>query len=149
MSKIRVTKIFHFEMAHALWNYDGACRNIHGHSYVLFVTLIGTPVNDINNPKNGMVVDFGDIKKIVKDNIVKEFDHALVISKFGDYHKINPLEQMFGKVKVVDYQPTVENLLIHFSGLIKSSLPENIRLFSVKLQETGSSYAEWFADDNS
>jgi 6-pyruvoyltetrahydropterin/6-carboxytetrahydropterin synthase len=149
MSKIRVTKIFHFEMAHALWNYDGACRNIHGHSYVLYVTLIGVPINDINNPKNGMVVDFGDLKKIVKEKIVNEFDHALVISKFGEYHKINPLEQMFGKVKIVDYQPTVENLLVDFSGIIKNSLPASLQLHSVKLQETGSSYAEWFASDNS
>jgi 6-pyruvoyltetrahydropterin/6-carboxytetrahydropterin synthase len=54
MNKIRVSKEFHFEMAHALWNYDGPCKNIHGHSYKLIVTVIGTPLNDPNNPKNGM-----------------------------------------------------------------------------------------------
>jgi 6-pyruvoyltetrahydropterin/6-carboxytetrahydropterin synthase len=63
---IRVTKEFSFEMAHALWNYDGPCRNVHGHSYRLFVTLTGTPAIDQQNPKNGMVIDFTDNKNIVK-----------------------------------------------------------------------------------
>lgn len=148
MSKIRVTKLFPFEMAHALWNYDGACRNVHGHSYVLYVTLTGTPVNDVDSPKNGMVVDFGDIKKIVNNLIIKEFDHALVISGFADYHNLKSDEQLFGKLKVVDFQPTVENLLIYFATLLKQNLPETLFLNSLKLQETGTSYAEWFATDN-
>ena len=58
MSVIRVTKEFTFEAAHALYNYDGQCSNIHGHSYRLFVTVKGSPVSDINHPKNGMVMDF-------------------------------------------------------------------------------------------
>ena len=65
-SIIRVTKEFSFEMAHALWNYDGPCRNVHGHSYRLFVTLYGKPLEEQDNPKNGMVIDFSDLKRIVK-----------------------------------------------------------------------------------
>lgn len=76
MALIRVTKEFRFEMAHALWNYDGPCRNVHGHSYILYVTLAGEPVNDPDHPRNGMVIDFGDLKKIVRENIVDRFDHA-------------------------------------------------------------------------
>ena len=53
-------------MAHALWNYDGPCRNVHGHSYGLFVTLSGIPVDEPENPKNGMVIDFTDLKKYCK-----------------------------------------------------------------------------------
>ncbi len=67
MQNIRITKIFHFEMAHALNNYDGLCRNIHGHSYKLRVTLIGQPSNDKTSPKKGMLIDFSDIKKIVRE----------------------------------------------------------------------------------
>jgi 6-pyruvoyltetrahydropterin/6-carboxytetrahydropterin synthase len=48
----------------------------------------------------------------------------------------------------VDYQPTSEMMVIDFAQKIKSRLPENIQLFSLKLQETATSYAEWFADDN-
>ena len=66
MATIRVTKSFTFEMAHALWNYDGPCRNIHGHSYELLVTISGHPITDENSPKLGMVMDFGDLKKIVR-----------------------------------------------------------------------------------
>ncbi len=69
-SIIRVTKEFPFEMAHALWNYDGPCRNVHGHSYRLFVTLSGKPPIDVEgNPKNGMVIDFSDLKSIVKKRL--------------------------------------------------------------------------------
>ena len=148
MIKIRVTKIFPFEMAHALWNYDGECRNIHGHSYKLFVTLTGSPLHENNHPKNGMVVDFMDIKKIVKKIITEEFDHALVISKEAVNHNPELINQMFGKLKVVEFQPTVENLLFYFAGLIKTKIPENIELHSIKLQETETAYAEWFAADN-
>lgn len=77
---IRITKIFTFETAHVLYNYDGKCKNMHGHSYKLFVTVKGNPINDLENPKNGMVVDFGDIKKIVKEEIIDVWDHAVLIN---------------------------------------------------------------------
>lgn len=63
---IRITKIFTFETAHILYGYDGKYKNIHGHSYKLFVTLKGVPISDLNHNKNGMVLDFGDLKTIVK-----------------------------------------------------------------------------------
>jgi 6-pyruvoyltetrahydropterin/6-carboxytetrahydropterin synthase len=148
MSKIRVTKEFGFETAHALWNYDGPCRNVHGHSYKLFVTLIGEPVNDPANPKNGMVIDFGDLKKLVNKEIVKVFDHSVVISNNFEREKLEALEKMFGNVLEVDYQPTCENLVTDIAGRIKSRLPANISLHSLRLYETATSYAEWFADDN-
>ena len=70
MSVIRLTKEFSFEMAHSLSGYDGACREIHGHSYKLFVTVQGEPNADPNNPKYGMVMDFGELKRIVGRLIV-------------------------------------------------------------------------------
>ena len=72
MSKIRITKKFRFEAAHALYGYDGKCKNIHGHNYKLFVTVIGVPVNDNSNAKEGMVMDFGDLKKIVNTQIIEK-----------------------------------------------------------------------------
>ena len=71
MNKIRITKHFDFETAHALYGYDGKCKNIHGHSYHLHVTVIGIPIDDDQDPKNGMVMDFGDLKVIVKNEIIK------------------------------------------------------------------------------
>jgi 6-pyruvoyltetrahydropterin/6-carboxytetrahydropterin synthase len=145
---IRVTKEFSFEMAHALWNYDGPCKNVHGHSYRLFVTLSGTPADDPNDPKNGMVIDFTDLKNLVRKEIISVFDHAVTLSgNYGD-EKIEMLRRMFGNTVVVDYQPTCENLVADFAERIKKQLPENVRLYSLKLYETAGSYAEWHASDN-
>jgi 6-pyruvoyltetrahydropterin/6-carboxytetrahydropterin synthase len=147
MSKIRLTKKFNFEMAHALWNYDGSCRNVHGHSYKLYVTIIGEPDNDKSSTKNGMVVDFSDLKKIVKSQISDEFDHCFVVSSDVDVTSLTKIDQMFEKMKVVDFQPTCENLLLYIAALLKKDLPEKLRLHSLKLCETPDSFAEWFADD--
>ena len=147
-SVIRVTKEFAFEMAHVLWNYDGPCRNVHGHSYRLFVTLSGIPVNESGNPKNGMVIDFTDLKSIIKKEIVNIFDHAVVVSRQYDKEKIKMFKKMFGNTVLVDYQPTCENLISDFAGRISSYLPSGVKLHSLKLYETASSFAEWYAADN-
>jgi 6-pyruvoyltetrahydropterin/6-carboxytetrahydropterin synthase len=147
-SVIRVTKEFTFEMAHALWNYDGPCRNVHGHSYRLFVTLCGVPVDELGNPKNGMVIDFTDLKSIVKKEIVNVFDHAVVVSRRFDKEKTEMFTKMFGNTVLVDYQPTCENLVSDFAERITTNLPPGVKLHSLKLYETTTSYAEWFAADN-
>ena len=148
MAKIRLTKEFRFEMAHALWNYDGLCKNIHGHSYILQVTVIGEPISDENNPKLGMVMDFGELKAIVNREIVKELDHAIVLSNKVPEAHIKQLDQMTERYFIVDYQPTCENMLIDFAVRLKRHLPSHVELFSLKLHETGNSFAEWYADDN-
>ena len=147
-SVIRVTKEFSFEMAHALWNYDGPCRNVHGHSYRLFVTLIGIPVDESGDPKNGMVIDFTDLKNIVKKEIISVFDHAVVVSRLFDNGKTEIFTKLFGNTVLVDYQPTCENLVSDFAARIAIRLPHGIKLHSLKLYETATSFAEWFAADN-
>ena len=107
MAKIRVTKFYDFEMAHALWNYDGICKNIHGHSYKLFVTVMGEPINNPNDPKNGMVIDFGDLKRIVKNNIVDQLDHSMVINKMAPHSKLLELNEMYERHFVFDFQPKI------------------------------------------
>lgn len=149
MSIIRVTKEFSFEMAHALENYDGACKHIHGYSYKLFVTVKGSPESDITSPKYGMVIDFGVLKRIVNEEIVDRYDHALVFRSVESKEQIHEsIESVFGNVVMVDYQPTCENMIAHFAETIKKRLPDNIELFSLKLHETATSYAEWYAEDN-
>ncbi|MEO8934902.1 MAG: 6-carboxytetrahydropterin synthase [Xanthomarina sp.] len=149
MSKIRITKQFSFETGHALYGYDGKCKNVHGHSYKLFVTVIGEPIADSNNVKHGMVIDFGDLKKIVKTEIVDVFDHATVFNKNTPHLELaKELEARGHSVLLVDYQPTSEMMVTDFSEKIKKQLPKHISLFSLKLQETDSSFAEWYASDN-
>lgn len=147
-TKIRVTREFTFEMAHVLWNYDGPCRNVHGHSYRLFVTISGVPADDNKNPKNGMVIDFTDLKNIVLKEIVNVFDHAVAVSRDFDREKTEMLSKTFGNTVIVDYQPTCENLVADFAGRIKKHLPAGTTLHSLKLYETAKSFAEWHASDN-
>ncbi|MGK0307073.1 MAG: 6-pyruvoyltetrahydropterin/6-carboxytetrahydropterin synthase [Urechidicola sp.] len=149
MSNIRITKQFDFETGHALYGYDGKCKNVHGHSYKLSVTVIGTPISDNNNVKFGMVIDFGDLKKIVNEEIVDKFDHATVFNKNTPHVELaHELATRGHNVILVDYQPTSEMMIIDFAKKIKSKLPEDVKLHSLKLQETGTSHAEWFAADN-
>ncbi len=148
MSTVRITKEFGFEMAHALTGHDGPCRFIHGHSYVLSITIAGKPSQDQNDPKLGMVMDFSDLKRIVKEQIIDHFDHALVLHAAARDSIPDTAADAFSRVMWMPYQPTSENLLIDFTGRIQTSLPANVRLVSARLRETATSYAEWLADDN-
>ncbi|WP_440068629.1 6-pyruvoyl trahydropterin synthase family protein [Tenacibaculum discolor] len=149
MSKIRITKQFTFETGHALYGYDGKCKNVHGHSYKLSVTVIGSPITDMSNVKYGMVIDFGDLKKIVKEDIVDVFDHATVFNKNTPHVELaQELKNRGHHVILVDYQPTSEMMVIDFAKKIQRRLPENIKLHAIKLQETDTSFAEWYASDN-
>jgi 6-pyruvoyltetrahydropterin/6-carboxytetrahydropterin synthase len=149
MSNIRITKQFSFETGHALYGYDGKCKNVHGHSYKLSVTVIGKPITDSNNVKYGMVIDFTDLKKIVREEVVDVFDHATVFNQNTPHIELaNELKQREHHVILVDYQPTSENMVIDFAEKIQNRLPSNIKLHSLRLQETESSFAEWFASDN-
>ncbi|MBR2351625.1 MAG: 6-carboxytetrahydropterin synthase [Alistipes sp.] len=149
MARIRLTKEFSFESAHTLDGYDGLCREIHGHSYRLFVTVCGEPQSDTAHPKCGMVMDFGDLKRIVNREVVERLDHSFVMRRGERAERIREaLGGSFGKVVLVDYQPTCENMLSDFATRLRAALPEGIELHSLRLHETASSYAEWYAEDN-
>lgn len=148
MSIIRITKHFDFETAHALYGYDGKCRNVHGHSYQLYVTVIGSPIKDPNHVKNGMVLDFGDLKRIVNTQIVDIFDHATILNKNSPHAQLaEKIREHSPKVILVDYQPTSENMIADFAAIIQQHLPQSVKLHSLKLYETQNSYAEWYAED--
>ncbi len=146
MAVLRITKEFRFEGAHALPGYDGKCRNIHGHSYLMYVTVKGENLNGTNSPKEGMVVDFKQLKAIVNENIVDVLDHALIM------HATSPLSQelaqAYPNVIMVDFQPSTENLICWFAQVLSGKLPQGVELFSIKLYETAGSFAEWYASDN-
>ncbi|MCK4990972.1 MAG: 6-carboxytetrahydropterin synthase [Bacteroidales bacterium] len=148
MKKVRVSKEFHFEMAHALWNYDGLCRHIHGHSYKLLITIIGEPIEDSNDQKLGMVLDFADLKVVVKEPVVDYFDHSLVINRGAENYLPDEPNEMYNKVHLMDFQPTCENLVLYIAEKVQARLSPGIGLYSVKLYETATSYAEWYAADN-
>ena len=118
-----VTKLFEFEACHHLPHYDGACHNLHGHSYKLEVTVSGQVSKNENDPKCGMIIDFKDLKAIVKSVAVDKYDHSNLNEFFP-----NPTAEIMVKQIAVD---------------IMSKLPQGVYLMSCKLWETSTSYAEW------
>ena len=148
MSIIRLTKVFSFAMAHALEDYHGMCKNIHGHTYKLEVTVTGKPDQEENSPKQGMIIDFSDLKKIIEEKIVFHWDHALMLNR-----KVNPellalLQKNYERIILVNFQPTTENMICYIAAEIKTILPPDIQLYSIRLKETENSYATWFASEN-
>lgn len=139
---LRLTKQFTFEMAHCLTGYDGPCQNLHGHSYRLEVTVEGEPEQDTTSAKQGMVIDFRELKRIVNEVIVSNFDHSLVLSETVAEDVKDALQRHFDKVWVFTFQPTTENLLMEFARRLGGALPEGTKLFSIRLQETENSWAE-------
>ena len=143
---VRITKEFKFEMAHALYGYDGLCANIHGHSYKLWVTVKGEVKNENGHTKDGMLMDFTDLKSIVKPEIVDKYDHSLVLNANSPHVDLDL--SVFNKVHYLNYQPTSENLVLDFANFIQKQLPDGVDLLKVVLSETASSFAEWNKEDN-
>jgi 6-pyruvoyltetrahydropterin/6-carboxytetrahydropterin synthase len=136
-------------MAHTLSGYDGACSQIHGHSYRLFVTVRGVPLDNPGSPKDGMLMDFGLLKTLVSEAIVDRYDHKLLLRDTpGGEALVETLRSSFERVEVLDWQPTCENMVAHFAALLQPLLPAGVELYSLRLHETANSFAEWFADDN-
>lgn len=133
---LSVTKIFTFEAAHAISDYDGACKNIHGHSYKLHVT-----VTSKKGLTNSMVIDFKQLKKIVQQSILNDYDHALMLK----INKINlAATQVIGtKLLWFDEEPTAENILLDMAKKLQLNLPDNIVLKELKLHETETCFATW------
>ena len=145
---IRVTKEFNFETAHALWGYDGKCANIHGHSYKLTVTVSGPLIDNENEVKNGMIIDFSDLKEMGYKQVVSVFDHSLLVNGNTPHAKYAEVENGYARIICCSYQPTCENMLIDMVQRLKEGLPKHISLKYARLRETASSYAEWLEEDN-
>ncbi len=130
-------------MAHALSGYDGACRHIHGHSYKFYVTVEGTPCEDTQCPKLGMVMDFSELKKVVNRTIVDIYDHALVLKKGSIAESLMRELKASWNVVEVDFQPTCENMIVDMYNVLSSALPDGVNLYELKLYETENSYVTY------
>ena len=144
--KIRVTKEFVFEAAHALDGYPGKCQDIHGHNYHLSLTFLGEPEKDKSVSNTGMVVDFGDIKDFLTKKIKPLFDHRLILRSDS---RFLGLERKNERIRYVDYQPTTENMLLEIVDILNNNFKtsNNVVLCSAFLRETATSYVEWHQKD--
>ena len=142
MFEVRVTA--DFAAAHFLRDYNGKCENLHGHNYKVYAHVKGPELNE-----GGMLMDFSDLKRMVNGHIVDVYDHALVLHRETDAALVEQLRSHYEKIILMDSQPTSEHLLLHFVEILKDRLPSNVRLNSLRLAETATSYAEWYDEDNS
>lgn len=123
-----ITKIFRFEAAHKLPNHDGKCRNLHGHTYKVEVTVAGDLVT--TGPQEGMVVDFGYLSRIWKERLESRLDHQYL----NDVDPIPTAERIAEFIHVV------------FSDGLAALDREDLELVSIRVWETETSYAEYFGD---
>lgn len=130
-------------VAHALSVYKGKCNQIHGHNYKLRVCINGNVNNDPKIHTCGMLMDYKELKSIVKQNITDKFDHSLILSDntFPEVKEV--LQKYYSNIKIVDFEPTCENLVLEFVKRIEKVLPDGIGLVNLKLSETETSYSEW------
>jgi 6-pyruvoyltetrahydropterin/6-carboxytetrahydropterin synthase len=107
---------------------------------------LGEPLSKKDDPQEGMVMDFAELKAIVEKEVLYYFDHVLVL------HEDHPFQYTMAndatKLVKVSYQPTCENLLLEIKRRIRLRIQPPLQLHSLKLYETGSCYAEWIASDN-
>lgn len=121
---LSITKIFEFEAAHYLPEHKGKCKNVHGHSYKLEVEVSYGKGNAVNNEH--MVMDFGDLKNMVKILIDSLLDHSMLNDTFT--------------------VPTAEHMVYEIANILSTKLKSPLWLVRVRLWETSSSYAEWRND---
>jgi 6-pyruvoyltetrahydropterin/6-carboxytetrahydropterin synthase len=138
---LSVTKIFRFEAAHVIHGYPGKCSRIHGHSYELQVTVALRHAPEGYLPGTGMVMDFGDLKRMVNDKVIRQLDHKFIVSQAC----LNDRKYNVGQdeLVVMEVEPTAENILEWLSREIRAVLPQNISLQHLRLYETKDSFAEW------
>ena len=106
-------------------------------------------MHNSSDQKNGMLIDFGDLKTIVRKSIIDEFDHALVLNADSPHkEEYKKLEGYSEKIVLFPTQPTCENMVVHFAEKLSKILPDNVELHCLKLRETSNTYAEWYAEDN-
>jgi len=142
---LEITKIFHFETAHALHGYNGPCQHIHGHSYTLHVTVAQKSKREEYLAAPGILIDFKELKQIVNKEVINKLDHALLLSKafLAENAALEAGENLF----IMEAEPSAENLLIFIQRSLAAALPAGIRLSALKLFETADSYVTWSNDD--
>ncbi|MHC1623161.1 MAG: 6-carboxytetrahydropterin synthase QueD [Candidatus Methanospirareceae archaeon] len=129
----RVSRRFEFDSAHRLLGYSGPCANLHGHHYVVDVTVVGDELSEL-----GMLIDFGDLKKVVWEWLEANWDHNTLL---------NPYDSLLGRVgkaKAMNASnPTAENMGRELFEALKERMPEGVVLENIRLYETPDCWVEY------
>jgi 6-pyruvoyltetrahydropterin/6-carboxytetrahydropterin synthase len=142
MNEVKVCKIFTFDSAHQLIGHKGKCANVHGHTYKLEVLLKGKLQGPDNITDEGFVIDFSDVKRMVKDLVVDDLDHSFIAA--GNEPVIRTLMETKSKVSILGFRTTAENLCMYICHKLREA---GLPVFSIKLWETPTSWAEVLAEE--
>lgn len=143
---MRITRRLEFDAGHRIPDHASQCKHLHGHRYVIEITLTGDIIQAEGNPANGMVMDFGDIKRIAKAHLVDQWDHAFLAYR-GDAPIVDFLASLPDhKTVLLDAVPTAENLVIIAFRILDAqysdSFGNHLRLERVRLYETPNCWAD-------
>ncbi len=137
-----ITKEFTFDMGHRLPNHSGKCRNIHGHTYKLQISIDGIIKNTDGDSDEGMVVDFGVVKGIVKTFIDETMDHYFMAHN-KDIEVVDFIAKQGFALTVVPFVPTAENMVNWIYDNLSGSFEKHgVRIANIKLWETPTSFAD-------
>ena len=134
---ITVTKTIKFDAAHILTNHQGLCKNLHGHTYRVDVSV----AQDDGDTRD-MVIDFKDLKRIASEVVCERFDHAFIYNteSAGEREIAAVVEKNGMRTAAIPFRSTAENLARMFFGELKTRIPG---LSAVKVWETADSCAEY------
>lgn len=149
---MQITRRLEFDAGHRIPNHQSQCRHLHGHRYALEVTLAGGVLHDPSSPRDGMVMDFGDVKAIAKTHLVDLWDHAFLVYR-DDKAVADFLATLPGhKTVILDVVPTAENLAHQAFALLaplyRNAFGEELTLYRVRLYETPNCWADAFAPND-
>lgn len=143
---MEITTRLEFDAGHRIPNHNSQCRNLHGHRYVIEITLNGNIITKEETSENGMVMDFSDVKRIAREHIVDRWDHAFLVYK-NDQVVLDFLNSLPNhKTVIFDQVPTAENMateaFIILQELYQDTYGNQLKLSRVRLYETPNSWAD-------
>ncbi len=145
-----ITRRLEFDAGHRISTHNSQCRHLHGHRYVLEITLSGDIISDQGVAEQGMVMDFSEVKRIAKSVLVDKWDHAFLVFS-GDVRVMQFLQSLEDhKTIVLDVQPTAENLVLIAFDILDEAYQDtygnHLKLEHVRLYETPNCWADAFRE---
>lgn len=143
---MEITTRLEFDAGHRIPNHNSQCRNLHGHRYVIEITLSGNIISEENTSENGMVMDFSDVKRIAREHVVDRWDHAFLVYK-NDQVVLDFLNSLPNHKTVIFHQvPTAENMATEafkiLQRLYQDTFGNQLKLSRIRLYETPNSWAD-------
>jgi len=141
-----ITRRLEFDAGHRIPDHRSQCRHLHGHRYVIEITLSGAIIDKAGDAANGMVMDFSQVKDLAKQHLVDAWDHAFLAFS-GDSTVVDFLNSLPGhKTVVLDRVPTAENLariaFDRLNAVYRDTYGNHLQLERIRLHETPNCWAD-------